>query len=132
MVSTLLARRRGGDELRLGVDLDKLRARPARWPKASKIASTSARPMPARDERDRDLEDIPPLEPAAAPEKRQRLRTASAQEEEVDLPPSPVGLPGGWSWDGDTRSEALLLPPPFLDDQSTKDSFDGPSTPPNS
>ncbi|KAK4047384.1 hypothetical protein OIV83_005431 [Microbotryomycetes sp. JL201] len=46
-------------------------------------------------------------------------------DEDSDLPPSPVGLPGAWTH-GPTETEgALLLPPPFLDDRSTKESFEG-------
>ncbi|KAL8284122.1 hypothetical protein RQP46_004871 [Phenoliferia psychrophenolica] len=123
--STLLARRRGGhtDAFSLGVDLERLQSRPSKWPKASRAPSTSAVPIPA-DERDLD---VPPLEPAAVPDKRPRLRTrtASVEENEEDLPPSPVGLPGGWSWAAGDKESALLLPPPFLAADSAADSFDG-------
>ncbi|KAK4055902.1 hypothetical protein OIO90_003159 [Microbotryomycetes sp. JL221] len=44
---------------------------------------------------------------------------------DADLPPSPVGLPGAWIYGSSDTSGALLLPPPFLDDRSTKESFQG-------
>ncbi|GAA5843484.1 hypothetical protein JCM11251_001419 [Rhodosporidiobolus azoricus] len=51
-------------------------------------------------------------------------------------PPTPLGLPGGWTWrngrgEGKERAEeegddeALLLPPPFLADDSARESFEG-------
>lgn len=49
---------------------------------------------------------------------------------------SPSGVPGAWTWDfdevdvgsaprGREASGALLLPPPFLDESSSRESFEG-------
>ncbi|KAK4702525.1 hypothetical protein P7C70_g3697, partial [Phenoliferia sp. Uapishka_3] len=124
--SALLARRRAvsgqvDEGFSLGVDLEHLRAKPARWPKekerASKKATTSAKPM---RERDGDV----PLFGTAASEGLRGGNGRGSEGDEEDLPPSPVGFPGAWTWDGKEKS-ALLLPPPFLDEKSSRDSFDG-------
>lgn len=68
-----------------------------------------------------DDDEIPPLEQGFR-RSREQSRNDTLGD---DLPPSPIGLPGGWK-DGPTdTSGALLLPPPFLDDRSTAQSFEG-------
>lgn len=97
--SSLLARRMGeqASSFSLGQEAT------LQFPRARSAAST------AQD----DLNEIPPLERRA----RERSRNDIYED---DLPPSPVGLPGGWL-DG----QADLLPPPFLDHGSTAQSFEG-------
>jgi hypothetical protein len=59
---------------------------------------------------------------------RSRLATQELADEGADLPPSPLGLPGEWTWDESGKKNkdgALLLPPPFLDEGSSRDSFEG-------
>lgn len=58
------------------------------------------------------------------PPRRVRERTRDPGSLGEDLPPSPVGLPGGWH-DSQTATSALLLPPPFLDQTSSAESFEG-------
>ncbi|BGP17749.1 hypothetical protein JCM10213v2_005791 [Rhodosporidiobolus nylandii] len=57
----------------------------------------------------------------------------SPLEQALPHPPTPTGVPGEWragggtsrkSWQGET-DEALLLPPPFLTEESARRSFDG-------
>lgn len=64
-------------------------------------------------------EDLPPV---GADGRREKLRRV---EPEHDMPPSPVGLPGAWIDRPSDSHGALLLPPPFLDDRSTPQSFEG-------
>ncbi|SCZ87616.1 BZ3500_MvSof-1268-A1-R1_Chr2-2g05082 [Microbotryum saponariae] len=82
-----------------------------------------------------DLGDIPPLPKSAlvsdssargARQRRASSRTLSMGPETThELPPSPVGLPGAWFDDINATHSALLLPPPFLDDSSSRQSFEG-------
>ncbi|SCV70480.1 BQ2448_1874 [Microbotryum intermedium] len=81
-----------------------------------------------------DLDDIPPL-PGTAPvlglSAQSIHRWASSRalsknpEATHELPPSPIGLPGAWFDDLNTTNSALLLPPPFLDETSSRQSFEG-------
>lgn len=51
-------------------------------------------------------------------------------DDDLPIPPSPVPLPGAWPYDfgGSSGHDAgLSLPPPFLDETSTAESFDGES-----
>lgn len=50
-----------------------------------------------------------------------RLDETLLDDEEFDLPPSPTIFPGGWNDD----NKSLMLPAPFLDSRSTRDSFEG-------
>lgn len=89
---------------------------------ASSTARSSLSASPVTSGTD---DDVPPLEGR----RHVRVRTNIKEELEVDLPPSPVGFPGAWNFrrdgNGWDKDGALLLPPPFLDGFSTKDSFDG-------
>lgn len=66
-----------------------------------------------------DLLNIP-----AISSNRRKIETTldeSIDDDEFDLPPSPTIFPGGWNDD----NKSLMLPAPFLDSRSTRDSFEG-------
>lgn len=102
---TLLERRGVSEELSLGLRRS-----------CNNLSSPRSRKDQERQEQQDDA--IPSLE-----EETRRIRRGGTVEDHMDgdLPPSPVGLPGAWL---DNPADALL-PPPFLDDSSTKQSFEG-------
>lgn len=123
---SLLERRRGlktEERFNLGTSLEDLRSTPSRWPTGQAPAARPRPTAPADLLAERDG-DVPRLEEEMRAGRR-RERSGDGEASEEDLPPSPVGLPGGWSWDA--KSSSLLLPPPFLDQHSSADSFEGDS-----
>ena len=68
-----------------------------------------------------------PSAPAAVPSteaigRRQRTGLAWGEIEDLEIPPTPVAMPGAFAHDD---SDSLLLPPPLLDEGSDPHSFEG-------
>lgn len=125
--STLLARRlaKGGQTMIINevveMEFDFLRPFQFRPPRSQKREVLKAGSSAGGLE---DVADIPPLDQEGS--KRKRVRKSSREEEagdgEPDLPPSPVMLPGSWNYGAEG---GLMLPGPFLEAGSSRDSFDG-------
>jgi hypothetical protein len=61
---------------------------------------------------------------AAALFETRRASQRISEDDDDDLA-TPIVLPGAWIWQTATTEDALMLPPPFLDESSTKESFEG-------
>ncbi|KAM0786453.1 hypothetical protein ACM66B_001915 [Microbotryomycetes sp. NB124-2] len=107
--SNLLKRRRGSGT----VDVFNLGPLSSLWPGA-RSATTD----------DMQFDQVGHHDPALV-RRQNSERISSERADDRDLPPSPVGLPGAWTQGATETEGALLLPPPFLDDRSTKESFEG-------
>ncbi|KAM0755150.1 hypothetical protein T439DRAFT_377514 [Meredithblackwellia eburnea MCA 4105] len=145
---TLVQRRRLDNNNQVTFDLaddihrlKKIGLKPRTWPVASaksyqaltsqlkSSSSPSVKPNPRPENDDDDIPELlPPSSSKPTLRRRPQHKPEEAEEDEENLPPSPVRIPGAWQYDhSDSNTRAPLhLPPPFLQDpRSTKESFEG-------